>query len=82
MMDGENMWPAISGDAEPRGHLVTAHSEMTAAWQDDWLYLHNGKSNSAALYDLAEDVHRKLDVADRFPQVRDDLKAKLEAAAG
>lgn len=82
LVDGENAWPAIGSSNEFRDHLVTAHSQMVAVWREDWLYLHNSDSKSAALYNLAEDIHRKTDLADRYPQVRDDLKAKMVAVSG
>jgi arylsulfatase A-like enzyme len=52
---------------------------MVAAWQDDWLYLVDTKQNTSALHNLADDPHRLTDVAERYPSVRDDLKAKVEA---
>jgi len=82
-VDGENVWPAVADGANAfRDHLVTGHSQMTAAWQEDWLYLLNTQSGGAALYNLAEDIHRKTDVADKYPGVRDDLAKKLAAVAG
>jgi len=50
--DGENFWPAVSGNAEFRDHAVVGHGEFISCWQDDWLYLVNTKENTAALYDL------------------------------
>jgi hypothetical protein len=50
---------------------------MVAVWKDDWLYLANTAAKTAALYDLAQDIHRKTDVAGRYPDVRDDLAKKL-----
>jgi len=50
---------------------------MIAVWRDDWLYLTNTAAKTAALYNLAEDIHRKTNVADRYPNVRDDLAKKL-----
>ena len=81
--DGADVWPAVgSGAGAFRDHLVTAYSHMTAAWRDDWLYLHNGKTGTAALYDLADDIHRKTDVAGRHPDVRDELARRLTQAGG
>ncbi len=79
--DGENVWPAVSAGDSFRDHLVTAHGQMVAAWQDDWLYLVNTDQNAAALYNLAEDPYRQTDVADDHPGVRDYLKAKAEEAS-
>ena len=78
--DGQDVWPAVCNSNEFRDHLVTGHCEMVAAWREDWLYLHNAASNSGALYNLADDVYRKHDVADKYPAVRDDLKRMLNAA--
>jgi len=48
---------------------VTGHGPMVAAWRENWLYLRNTKLGTAALYDLAEDTHRKRNVADGHPEV-------------
>ena len=81
-VEGRNVWPAVSSSAEDfRDHLVTAYGPMIACWREDWLYLVNTRENTAALYNLAEDIHRKENVADQYPQVRDDLARQLAAAA-
>ena len=77
--DGRDVWPAVCNSNEFRDHLVTGHCEMAAAWQEDWLYLLNTTKGSAALYNLAENVQRKHDVSEKYPQVRDDLKRKIGA---
>jgi arylsulfatase A-like enzyme len=78
-VEGKNVWPAVSADDTSfRDHLVTGYVQMVSAWQEDWLYLLNTKNNTAALYNLAEDIHRKTNVADRYPGVAKDLAAKLD----
>ena len=83
-VDGRDVWPAVmGGSSEFRDCLVTAYADMVAAWKDDWLYLLNGETGEAALYNLAESIHRKDNVADRFPGVRDELAKQLcEVAEG
>ena len=78
---GRDVWPAVSSGADEfRDHLVTAYGNMVSVWQDDWLYLLDTNTGKAALYNLTEDVHRKHDVADRHPSVRDELAKKADAA--
>ena len=82
-VEGENVWPAVAEGTDTfRDGLVTAYSDFVAAWHDDWLYLVNVKGNEAALYNLAEDIHRKTDVSDRYPSVRDRLAKQLAEVAG
>ena len=81
-IQGEDVWPAVTSGADAfRDHLVTAHCQMIGAWEEDWLYLLNADRNEAALYNLAEDIHRKSNVADKYPSERDGLAAKIEAAS-
>jgi len=81
--DGDDIWPALSADVDTlRDHLVTAYGSMVAAWQDDWLYLANAENGRGALYNLAEDIHRKHDVAERYPDVRNELAMKIAAVVG
>jgi len=81
-LQGLDCWPAVTGDGDGvRDHLVTAHAQMVAAWKGDWLYLLNTESNSAALYNLVEDIHRKNDLADKYPSECDEMAKLIEAAA-
>lgn len=79
--DGRSFWPAVASDAEFRDYAVVGHGHMVSCWQDDWLYLANTRRATAALYNLAEDPFRQADVADRYPSVRDQLKARIETTA-
>jgi arylsulfatase A-like enzyme len=80
--DGREIWSALSGTGDGfREFAVVGHVELVSCWQGDWLYLLNTNSKSAALYNLAEDIHREHDVADKYPSVRADLKRKLEQVA-
>lgn len=79
--DGLNFWPATAGNAAFRDHAVVGHAEMISCWQDDWLYLLNTEVKSAALYNLADDPFRQEDVSRRYPDVRDALQRKVEAAS-
>lgn len=79
--DGRNFWPAI-GSGGFRDEAVVGHGPMISCWHDDWLYLVNTDQNSAALYNLADDPQRQTDVADRYPEVRDDLKRRVETVTG
>ena len=81
-VEGQNIWPAVTADAELRDHLVTGYSTTVAAWQDDWLYLLNSDTGAAALYNLADDIHRTTDVADRYPSERDALAARIRDVTG
>ncbi len=73
-VEGTDVWPAVSDGAGTfRPHLVTAHRNWVAAWQDDWLYLLDAERGGAALYNLADDIHRQHDVADRYASTRDAL---------
>ena len=82
-VEGKSVWPAVTDGAEGfRDGLVTAYGDHVAAWEGDWLYLLNTASGDAALYDLEADIHRKRDVADRYPSVRDGLAARIAALAG
>jgi len=76
--DGQNFWPAVSGDAQPRDYAVVGHGEMISCWQDDWLYLVDTQKASATLYDLAADPFRQTDVGDRYAAMRDQLKARIQ----
>ena len=77
-VEGKDVWPAVSaGETAFRDRLITAYGGMVAVWRDDWLYLVNTAAKTASLYNLAEDIHRKTNVADRYPNVRDDLAEKL-----
>ncbi len=81
LTDGESFWPAVASDAEFRDHAVVGHGHMVSCWEGDWLYLVNTNQEAAALYNLAEDPFRQTDVADPYPSVREDLKARVEAVA-
>jgi len=83
-VEGADVWPAVSDGAEGfRPHLVTAYGDWIAAWKDDWLYLLDSAGGRGALYNLAEDIHRRRDVAERHPDIRDDLARRLaEVTAG
>ena len=81
--DGRDVWPAVSsGAAAFRDHLVTAYAHLTAVWEGDWLYLHNAKTSTAALYNLAEDVHRQTDVSGRHPDVHARLEGRMTGMTG
>ncbi|MEW6357169.1 MAG: sulfatase [Planctomycetota bacterium] len=81
-IEGEDVWGAVgSKSGEFRDHLVTAYGAMVSAWKDDWLYLVNTETNDAALYNLAEDIHRKNNVADKYPRDRNNLAKKIKTAA-
>ncbi|HIE53375.1 MAG TPA: hypothetical protein EYP85_16605 [Armatimonadetes bacterium] len=82
-VEGQNVWPAVTDGADEfRNYLVTAHAQMVAVWEEDWLYLLNSDENKAALYNLAEDIHRRNDLSARYPGVREDLAKKLATLAG
>jgi len=83
-LEGEDVWPAVRDGAEEfRPHLVTAYGHWIAAWKDDWLYLLDSAGGRGALYNLAEDIHRRRDVAERHPDIRDELARRLaEGTAG
>jgi len=81
-VEGLDVWPAVADSADEfRDHLVTAYGHIQGCWREDWLYLLNTKEDTSALYNLAEDIHRKHDVADRYPRVLDGLAQKLGAVA-
>ena len=81
-VEGQDVWAAVGSSADAfRDHLVTAYGPMIACWREDWLYLVNTQEDTAALYNLAEDIHRKHNVADRYPELRDDLARKMAAVA-
>jgi hypothetical protein len=51
-------------------------------WWENWLYLQNRVSGTTALHDLAEDIHRKRNVADCHPEVvRQGVRAMHETEA-
>ena len=77
-VEGRSVWPAVCDGADAfRDGLVTAYGQFVAVWQEDWLYLLDVDTQDAALYNLAEDIHRKTDVAERYPSVRDALARRL-----
>lgn len=80
-VEGQDVWPAVSaGDLTLRPHLVTAHNQWQAVWEEDWLYLVDSETDQASLYDLARDTHRRHDVAAAHPDLCAELRAKLQTA--
>jgi len=80
MTNGVCVWPAVkSGSGEFRDHAVCGYGIHESVWRDDWLYLFDAQKKTASLYNLAEDPHRQTDVADRYPSVRDEMAARLQA---
>jgi arylsulfatase A-like enzyme len=78
-VEGRDVWPAVTAGADAfRDALVTAYADVVAAWQEEWLYLWNARTGRAALYNLAQDAHRKTDVAALFPDVREALAARVK----
>ena len=54
----------------------------TRVWRENWLYLKNRAPGTTALHDLAEDIHRKRNVADCHPEVvRQGVRAMHETEA-
>ena len=60
----------------------TMAGSSTRMWWENWLYLQNRVSGTTALHDLAEDIHRKRNVADCHPEVvRQGVRAMHETEA-
>ena len=76
-VEGESVWPAVSGGDTFRDHLVTAYKDIVAAWRDDWLCIFNATREELALYDLGEDPHRTNDLSRRYPDLASELAAKI-----
>ena len=82
-VEGEDVWPAVvDGYDAFRDVLVTGYREMVCAWRGDWLYLVNTREDRATLFNVAEDVHRQNDMADRYPDVRNELARAMAAVTG
>ena len=77
--DGLDLWPSIRKNAEARDHAVVGHGTFISCWRDDWLYLVNTDKEEEALYNLVDDPQRQLDVSERYPDKRGELKRKIEA---
>lgn len=83
-LDSFNVLDALLGkpDAQGRDHLVqqdNGNSGKLGYRAGKWKLQQTGKKKSYQLFDLTQDPAEKINVADKFPGVRDRMAKELEA---
>jgi arylsulfatase B len=84
-VDGENIWPAVSG-GKPLTERVLywrTKSQM-AVRKGEWKLIHNGKTPDKGedeLYNLRTDPYEKENISVRYPEIVNELKQEMKNQA-
>lgn len=84
-MDGQDIWPFLSGEAaSPRTEFFYYRGKtLEGVREEDWKLMWKPEDGElkARLFHLGQDPYERFDLADAYPNVVAQLKAKMEAFA-
>lgn len=90
--DGENTWPALSGRSPKGRSILVTHSGVLSITQNNWKYIEpnngpayykatdteSGNDPKPQLYDLANDIGERNNLAGKYPEKVNELSRLLE----
>lgn len=80
-LDGVSLLPYIRGEREgmPHEHLFWRYGEQTAVRGSDWKLMRLGDGGNPKLFNLADDIGERNDLAAEYPGKVDELQAAYDS---